>query len=181
MKKFLREFLIEIIIVVVFIVVWFTVIQTYEVFQTSMEPNFHEGERVIVFKAAYWSWIGKPQRGEIVVLQAPVASDGDYIKRVIGLPGDTVEIVQGATYVNGVRLNEPYVKRSFTYTYPKTVIPAGTYFLLGDNRDVSNDSHRFGPLPRSNIIGRVFVVYWPPSHWGWVSSYPLGKQLPAAH
>jgi signal peptidase I len=178
MKKFLSEFLVEIIIVVVFVVLWFTAIQTYEVFQTSMEPNFHEGERVIVFRPAYW--IGQPQRGDVVVLKAPVESDGDYIKRVIGVPGDTVEIIQGAVYVNGVKLNEPYVKRSFTYSYGKTVVPAGEYFVLGDNRDVSNDSHRFGPLPRQHIIGKVFIIYWPPQHWQWVARYPLGKQLAAA-
>ena len=180
MKKFLREFLVEIIIVIVFIVVWFTAIQTREVFQTSMEPNFSEGERVIIFKAAYWSWVGQPRRGDVIIINAPDPSDGVFIKRVIGVPGDEVEIVNGATYVNGVKLDEPYVKRPFTYSYPKTVIPDGTYFVLGDNRDISNDSHRFGPLPRANIIGRVFIVYWPPSHWDWVSGYPLGKQLTAA-
>ncbi|MGD0795733.1 MAG: signal peptidase I [Dehalococcoidales bacterium] len=181
MKNFLREFLVEIIFIVVFVVVWFTAIQTVEVFQTSMEPNFHEGERVIVFKAAYWSWVGHPQRGDVVILKAPNESDGDYIKRVIGLPGDTVEIIQGTVNVNGVKLNEPYVKRSFTYSLAKTVVPEGTYFVLGDNRDISNDSHLFGPLPAKNIIARVFVIYWPPQDWQWVPKYPLGKQIAAAN
>lgn len=181
MKNFLREFLIEIIFVVIFVVVWFTAIQTSEIFQTSMEPNFHEGERVIVFKAAYWSWIGQPHRGDVVILKAPDESDGDYIKRVIGLPGDTIEIVQGTLYVNGVKLNEPYVKNPFTYSMAKTVVPQGSYFVLGDNRNPSNDSHRFGPLPAKNILGRVFVIYWPPHSWGWVPKFPLQKQLTAAN
>jgi signal peptidase I len=177
MKNFLREFLFEIIFVALFIIVWFTTIQAVEIFQTSMEPNFHEGERVIIFKAAYWSWIGHPQRGDIVVIKAPQASEGDFIKRVIGLPGDSVEVVHGALYINGIKMNEPYVKRSFTYSLARTVVPAGEYFVLGDNRDISNDSHLFGPLPAKNIIGKVFVVYWPPHDWQWVRNYPLVKQL----
>lgn len=179
MKTFLREFLIEIIFVLIFVAVWFTVIQTYEVFQTSMEPNFHEGQRVVVNKAAYWSWIGEPKRGEVIVLKAPSGSEGDFIKRVIGLPGDIVEIIRGAVYVNGVKLAEPYIKRSFTYSYEKTSVSEGYYFVLGDNRDVSNDSHRWGPLPRENIIGKVFVIYWPPQYWGFVPKYPLEKQIAA--
>jgi signal peptidase I len=179
MKKFLHEFLFEFIFVIVFIAVWFTVIQTYEVFQTSMEPNFHEGQRVVVNKVAYWSWIGKPQRGDVIVLKAPNGSTEDFIKRVIGLPGDTVEIKSGATYVNGVKLNEPYVKRSFTYSYDKITVPANSYFVLGDNRDVSNDSHRWGALAGDMIVGKVFVIYWPPQSWGWVPRYPLGKQVTA--
>jgi signal peptidase I len=179
MKRFLHEFLVEIIFVVVFVAVWFTVIQTYEVFQTSMEPNFHEGQRVVVNKAAYWSWIGHPHRGDVIVLKAPNGNEGDFIKRVIGLPGDTVEVIRGAVYVNDVKLDEPYVIRSFTYSMEKTTVPEGSYFVLGDNRDVSNDSHRWGPLPGDNIIGKVFVIYWPPQYWGFVPKYPLEKQLAA--
>jgi signal peptidase I len=180
MKNFMREFLIEIIFVLVFVVAWFAVIQTYEVFQTSMEPNFHEGQRVVVNKAAYWSRIGAPKRGDVIVLKAPNGSDGDYIKRVIGLPGDTVEIVKGVTYVNGVKLTEPYVKLSFTYSLEKTPIPTGYYFVLGDNRDVSNDSHKWGPLPGENVIGKVFVIYWPPKAWEFTPNYHLEKQMAAA-
>jgi signal peptidase I len=181
MKTFLREFALEIIFVIVFIAVWFTVIQTYEVFQTSMEPNFHEGQRVVVNKAAYWSWLGKPRRGDVIVLKAPNGSAEDFIKRVVGLPGDTIEIISGATYVNGTKLDESYVKGSFTYSYDKITVPEGEYFVLGDNRDVSNDSHRWGPLARQDIIGKVFVIYWPPQSWGWVPNYHLDKQLAAAN
>ncbi len=181
MKKFLREFLVEIIFVVVFVAVWFMVIQTYEVFQTSMEPNFHEGQRVVVNKAAYWSWIGHPGRGDVIVMNAPDGNGGDFIKRVIGLPGDTVAIVKGAVYVNGVKLDEPYIIRSFTYSMEKMTVPEGSYFVLGDNRDVSNDSHRWGPLSGDKIVGKVFVIYWPPQYWGFVPKYPLEKQLAAGN
>jgi signal peptidase I len=179
MKAFLREFGIEIIVVVLFVVFWFTCIETFEIFETSMLPNFHEGERVIVFKAAYWGWTGHPHRGDVVVVKAPQSSEGDYIKRVIGLPGDTLEIVQGKLYVNGTRMNEPYVKNSFTYTMDKVVVPSHSYFVLGDNRDISNDSHRFGALPSANIVGKVVVIYWPPQNWKFVPSYKQDKQLPA--
>jgi signal peptidase I len=181
MKTFLREFLVEIILVAVFVAVWFMVIQTYEVFQTCMEPNFYAGQRVVVNKAAYWSWIGRPKRGDVIVLKAPDGSDQDFIKRVIGLPGDTVEIIQGSVYLNGVKLDEPYVKRPFTYSLDKTTVPEDSYFVLGDNRDIANDSHRWGPLPAENIIGKVFVIYWPPQYWGFIPRYPLEKQLAAAN
>jgi signal peptidase I len=181
MKNFLREFLVEIIFVAVFVALWFTVVQTYEVFQTSMEPNFHEGQRIVVNKAAYWSWIGEPRRGDVIVLKAPSGGNEDFIKRVIGLPGDTVEIIGGVTYVNGLKLDEPYVKRSFTYSLAKITVPENTYFVLGDNRDVSNDSHRWGPLARDSIIGKVFVIYWPPQSWEWVPNFHLEKQLAAAN
>jgi signal peptidase I len=179
MKNFLREFLIEIIFVLVFVTAWFMVIQTYEVFQTSMEPNFHESQRIVVNKATYWSWIGKPHRGDVIVLNAPNKSREDFIKRVIGLPGDTVEIIDGKVYINGVKLNEPYVKRSFTYSLDKITVPADSYFVLGDNRDISNDSHLWGPLPGSNIIGKVFLIYWPPGTWGIVPRFRLDNQLVA--
>jgi signal peptidase I len=179
MKKFLREFLAEIIFVVVFITVWFTVIQTYEVFQTSMEPNFHEHQRVVINKASYWNWIGSPKRGDVIVLNEPNGGSGDFIKRVIGLPGDTIEIIKGQTYVNGIELDEPYVVRSFTYSFDKITIAEGEYFVLGDNRDVSNDSHRWGMLARKNIVGKVFVIYWPPGSWGFVPNYHLEKQFKA--
>jgi signal peptidase I len=181
MKKFLREFLVEIILIVVLLTVWFAVIRTYEVFQTSMEPNFHEGQRVFVNRAAYWSWIGKPKRGDVVVLKAPDGSEEDFLKRVIGLPGDTLEIIKGTLYLNGKKIDEPYVGGYFSYSYDKTTIPEGKYFLLGDNRDVSNDSHRWGPLPGESIVGKVILIYWPPHTWGLIPKYPLEKQLAAAN
>jgi signal peptidase I len=181
MKNFLREFLFEFIFVIVFVAIWFTVIQTYEVFQTSMEPNFHEGQRVIVNKAAYWSWIGLPKRGDVIVLDAPNETGEEFIKRVIGLPGDTIEIKKGTVYINDIKLDEPYVKRSFTYSTNKITVPENTYYVLGDNRDVSNDSHRWGTLAKSKIIGKAFIIYWPPKSWEWVHNYHLDTQLAAAN
>ena len=175
MKTFLREVLITIVLALVIFFVARATIQTYEVYQTSMEPSFFQGQRVVVNKAVYW-W-GEPQRGDVVIFKAPNGSDEEYIKRIIGLPGDTIEIVHGVIYINGVKLDEPYVKNSFSYSLAKETIPIDNFFVLGDNRDVSNDSHRGWFMPRANLIGKAWLLTWPPSDWGVVPSYPLGEQL----
>ncbi len=175
-KPLVREILIT---VVLALAIFFSARATllgYEIYQMSMEPSFFEGQRVMVLKAAYW--FGEPQRGDVIILKAPNGSDEMWIKRIIGLPGDTVEIVHGVVYVNGIKLDEPYVKRSFSYSMTKEVVPADNFFFLGDNRDRSNDSGRGGWfLPRENIIGKAWLVYWPPSDWGVVPSFPLSEQM----
>ena len=140
-----------------------------------MEPSFYQGQRVVVVKAVYW--FGEPQRGDVVIFKAPDSSDEEYIKRIIGLPGDTVEVSYGVVYINDFKLDEPYVKRSFSYSLPKQIVPAGNYFVLGDNRDISNDSHKGWFLPRDNIIGKSWLITWPPSDWGVVPSFPLSEQM----
>jgi signal peptidase I len=153
-------------------------LQGYEVYQSSMEPNFHEGQRVMVIKAAYW--FSGPQRGDVVVFRAADGTNDEWIKRIIGLPGDTVEIVHGVVYINDSQLNEPYVKTSFTYSKSKLVVPPDNYFFLGDNRDISNDSHLGWLMPRDSLIGKAWLVYWPPSNWGNGQSFPLNDQVAAA-
>ena len=177
MKALLREVLITVALALVIFFAARATIQTYEVLQTSMEPNFYQGQRVVVYKAVYWR--GEPQRGDVVIFNAPYGQDEVLIKRVIGLPGDTIEIINGVTYVNDIKLNEPYVKRSFSYSMPKETVPKDSYFVLGDNRDVSNDSHRGWFMPRENLIGKAWLVTWPPSAWGFVPGFPLGEQLVA--
>ena len=177
MKPIVREILITVVLAAAIFISARVTMQGYEVFQSSMEPNFSEGQRVMVIKAAYW--FSDPQRGDVVVFQSPI-TDEEFIKRVIGLPGDTVEIVQGVVYVNGVRLAEPYVKNSFTYSLHKKVVPAGQYFVLGDNRDVSNDSHVGWYMPRENLIGKAWLVYWPATNWGTVPGFHLNDQVVAS-
>jgi signal peptidase I len=140
-----------------------------------MEPNFTEGDRVVVNKAVYW--FGEPQRGDVVILKAPGDLDEEFIKRVIGLPGDTVEIISGTVYINGVAIEEPYVILPFTYSMSELTIPEEQYFVLGDNRDISNDSHSGWLLPRGDIIGKAWLITWPPENWEIVPSYKLGEQL----
>jgi signal peptidase I len=180
MKTFLREVLITVLLAAGIFLIARETIQTYEVYMTSMEPNFHEGQRVVVNKAAYWGWVGDPQRGDVIVFESPVASHEDFIKRVIGLPGDTVEIKDEAVYVNGIKLDEPYLAAEPTYFMAKITVPPDEYFVLGDNRNHSNDSHNGWFVARDEIRGKAWLSSWPPSLWGTVANYPLDKQVASA-
>ena len=104
-RPIVREILITVVLALVIFFAARATIQTYEVFQTSMEPSFSEGQRVVVVKAIYW-W-GEPQRGDVVIFHAPDGSNEEYIKRVVGVPGDTVEIAHGIVFINGFRLDDP--------------------------------------------------------------------------
>ena len=181
MKTFLREILITIILALVIFFVARETMQTYEVFMTSMEPNFHEGQRVVVNKAAYWGWVGEPERGDVIIFDAPDGSNEDFIKRIIGLPGDTVEIKNGSVYVNDVALNEPYIMNPPGYTMQKMTVPDNQYFVLGDNRNHSNDSHNGWLVARLEIHGKAWLSTWPPDLWGVVPEYPLGNQIANAN
>ncbi len=175
MKSILREVIITVVLAVIIFVVAQRTIQTYEVFMTSMEPNFHEGQRVVVNKAVYI--FGEPERGDVIIFNAPGGSDEDFIKRVIGLPGDTVEVKDAAVYVDGVRLVEPYIEEAPAYTMPAVVVPKDMYFVLGDNRNHSNDSHNNWYVDREDIHGKAWLSTWPPDDWGIVQNYPLGDQI----
>jgi signal peptidase I len=108
------------------------------------------------------------------VFQSPTEPDKDYIKRVIGLPGDTVLVNAGSVYVNGLRLDEPYIAFPPDYRFPSDgqliQVPDGSYFVLGDNRPVSVDSHLGWFVPAANLVGRAWLSYWPPQTWGPVAS-----------
>ncbi len=130
----------------------------------SMEPNLHDNQRVIIEKISYR--FHPPRRGDIVVLQLPNRHSDPLIKRVVGLPGETVEIRGGQVLINGQVLDEPYLDQ---YTYqgmPPRVVPDDEIFVLGDNRGYSNDSRAFGFVPYSDIIGRAWFRYWPPLEIG---------------
>lgn len=139
-------------------------VQNFRVEGESMLPNLHNGEYILVNKIDYM--IHSPERGDIVVLKAVPAGepDKDFIKRIIGLPGDTVAVRHNTVYINGKALVEPYKHYPEYYTFAPMKVPAGDYFVLGDHRDDSYDSHRWSPpwLPRSDIIGKALVAYWPP-------------------
>jgi signal peptidase I len=178
MKTFVRELLITVALaVVIFLGARFTM-QTFVVLMTSMEPNFHEGQRLVVNKAAYF-W-GEPERGDVIIFDAPNGSDEDFIKRIIGLPGDTVAVMNGNVYVNDIALDEPYIMESPTYTMAEREIPNDMYFVLGDNRNHSNDSHNNWLVSRDSVIGKAWISTWPPDEWGTVLNYPLDEQVASA-
>ena len=137
-------------------------LQPFTVQGQSMEPTLHNHEYILVEKVTYW--LHAPQRGDVVVFRYPGDPSVDYIKRVIGLPGDHVQIHDGGVYVNGHRLTEKYIAAPPDYsgcTYCDVTVPKNDLFVLGDNRDNSSDSHEWGLLPRGNVVGRAWISYWP--------------------
>jgi signal peptidase I len=134
---------------------------------SSMEPSLHTGEFVVVNRLAYK--FGEPEHGDVVVFHFPGDPDQEYIKRVIGLPGDQVRVANGTVYLNNQAIDEPYIAANPRYQGNWNV-PADHLFVLGDNRNNSSDSHNWGAVPMVNVIGEAFFVYWPPPEWGKITS-----------
>jgi signal peptidase I len=126
-----------------------------------MMPGLFDQERIFINKFVYhWEPI---ERGDVVVFRYPGDPHKSYIKRVIGVGGDRIRIDEGRVYVNGERLKEPYVSRYYRddRSYPEVVVPSGSFFVLGDHRNLSSDSRDFGAIPRDAIFGKAVFVYWP--------------------
>jgi signal peptidase I len=160
------------------------IINPYRIPSSSMEPTLHcafpgdgclakgglldGSDRVLACRICYDLW--DPKRGDVVVFNTPpkaltaCGTGGVYVKRLIGLPGDTWSEKSGYVYINGSRLVEPYLDPAFRddFSYPARKIPKGFYFMMGDNRKGSCDSRRWGLVPRKNLIGKVVATYWPP-------------------
>jgi signal peptidase I len=128
----------------------------------SMIPTLKNGEYILINRLAYKT--GQPERGDIIVFSLPADNGQDLIKRVIGLPGETVHISDGVVTINGVKLQEAYIAQIPLY-FGEWTVPAGNLFVLGDNRNDSRDSHQWGLLPLENVIGKSVLIYWPPSEW----------------
>ena len=129
----------------------------------SMQPTLYEGNFVLVNRVAYR--VGEVGRRDVVIFRFPLNPDKEpYIKRVIGLPGDEIKVADGYVYINGVAMQETYIKSSPNYN-GSWVVPEGNIFVLGDNRNNSSDSHNWGFVPVENIIGKAEFVYWPPENW----------------
>ena len=164
-----RDVLETLVLAVVIFVLVNTLTGRYEVQSISMEPTLHEGQYLIVSKVSYW--LHPPQRGDVVVLDPPdQRSTIPYIKRVVGLPGEHIEVRDERVWVDGVALNEPYVSGPALYD-EDVVLRPDEYLVLGDNRNNSSDSHVWGTLPRDNIVGKTVFRYWPPSKWGTIPHY----------
>jgi signal peptidase I len=168
--KIFREVAITVLIAVAVFALLRLTVQSYTVVMSSMEPNFQEGECIMVNKVCYHS--SGPQRGDVVVFNPPFQSQYPYIKRVIGLPGETVEIKNGNVFIDAIPLEEDeYIKERPNYTMPVMQVPENQYFVLGDNRNNSNDSSHDWTVPPDNIIGRAWFIYWPPGSLGVVKHY----------
>lgn len=128
----------------------------------SMQPTLDNGQYVLVNKMPYRTKL--PDYGDIIVFHFPIDPEQDFIKRVMGLPGDQVEIRDGQVIVNGFSLSEPYIAAAPQYRGSWTV-PEGQVFVLGDNRNNSSDSHSWGSVPMENVVGKAIAVYWPPPAW----------------
>lgn len=160
----------------IFVVSYLFLFQPHQVKGTSMDPNFHNEEFLLTDKLSYR--FNEPKRGEVVIFKAPptepcAADECEYIKRIIGLPGENVKVAGGSIYINNEKLNEPYLDPNLKinsgsyFTEGKTIsIPQGYYFVCGDNRLHSRDGREFGPIKREAIVGKALLVYWPISDIG---------------
>jgi signal peptidase I len=139
----------------------------------SMDPTLHIGDRLIVDKVTYrWQF---PHQGDIIVFRPPpqlvdlgYELNQAFIKRIIGEPGHIVQVTNGLVYLDGKALREPYILESPHYEMPPIAVPPGYVFVMGDNRNDSNDSHVWGVLPEENIIGRAWYRFWPLDRLGWI-------------
>ncbi|WP_123040021.1 signal peptidase I [Cohnella candidum] len=170
----------------VFVIRWFLV-SPFIVDGPSMQPNFHDRERIIVNKIVYD--IRQPKRGEVIVFHVP-EEGRDFIKRVIGVPGDTVKVEGDTVTINGKAIDEPYLKEAYENAhasgqvynedrgdssrfpnaeFPDGKVPEGTLFVMGDNRPNSEDSRMIGYIPLDRVVGRADLVYWPLGDFHFVS------------
>ena len=189
----LRE-LVEAILIALFVFVTLQIcVQNFRVEGASMEPNILEGQYLLVNKIVYRSWnpavfrripiisrsnenemvhlFHPPHRGEVVVFHSPKDNSRDFVKRVIGIPGDKVEILDGTVYLNGQAINEPYVLDPGNSTMQLLTVPPLSFFVLGDNRERSNDSRDWGVVPRKDLVGKAWLTYWPSNMWGVIQGF----------
>jgi signal peptidase I len=188
-KSFWREVLETVLLTIMIFFLVKGMVANFRILGTSMEPNFHTDQLVLVNKAAYFhldvnDWLklipgvhpagqkvvwlfGGPHRGDVVIFEPPDVVNEDYIKRVIGLPGDKVEVKSGKVYVNDKPIDEPYIREAPFSPYNATVVPPNHLFVMGDNRNASRDSRSFGMLSVDLIVGKALMVYWPTGpQWG---------------
>jgi signal peptidase I len=178
MKAFFRDTLTVFIIAAVIILGLQTAFQKFVVKGPSMNFTLQDGQQLVINKVVYK--FHKPERGDIIIFHPPFAEQEEYIKRIIGLPGESVEIKEGVVYIHKkdgtvLTLDEPYVTRPAIQPFKGGVIPENEYFVMGDNRNNSSDSRTGWTLPKKNIIGKACLSIWPPSKWGLIPHYSFEK------
>jgi signal peptidase I len=175
LKGFVKDLCITLGLALAIFLILQTTIQSSIVDGSSMEPGLKDRQRLIVVKSAYS--FKAPERGDIIIIHPPVAPQNQWVKRVIGLPGDTIEVKNKTVYVNDIPLDEPYISERPEYVLAPYKVPDDNYFVLGDNRNESSDSHRRWTVDRKEIVGEVWLRIWPLSNWGIVHGYPLEDEI----
>jgi signal peptidase I len=145
-------------------------VESFRVDGQSMEPDFYNNEYVLVDKVAYL--FQPPQRGDVIVFHYPLDIHKDFIKRVIGIPGDTIQTTSTSVIVDGHTISEPYIHVPFNFQSYTWKLGPNQFFVMGDNRDNSLDSRIWGPLEKSYIVGKAVAVYWPVNEWELINTYP---------
>lgn len=183
MPRVVRELVEAVLLALLVLMALQLTVRNFKVEGSSMVPALAGGEYLVVDQVSFFKfdwerfsravpfWRAEgaepefafraPERGEIIVFHYPVNPDKDFVKRVVGLPGETVAVRDGTVYVDGVRLEEPYLERRDRSNARPLVLGDGEYYVIGDNRPNSNDSRAWGAVPEENIVGRVMLVYWP--------------------
>ena len=183
MRAALREAIETIALAAFLVLVLQATIQNYRVEGPSMNPQLTDEDRVLVNRAVYteidaarvarfipgieaeegqlWRPFGPPTYGDVIVFRWPRDPSQNFVKRIVGLPGDRLWLQDGTVFVNGVPLDEPYVEHRSSESLRRLTVPEDSYFVLGDNRAQSDDSRHWGPVPRDHVIGKVWVAYWP--------------------
>ena len=168
--KIILECAITILVVAVLVLCLQLSVKAFEVFDVSMQPAYREGDYILVNRLAYL--FQAPERGDLIAFYAPGSGHPlltnpfspeysmQYIKRIIALPGDTVEVKDRVVFVNSQPLSEPYLQEPPGYSFAEITVPAGSYFVLGDNRNYSDDSHRGWFVPSADMIGKICFCYW---------------------
>jgi len=168
-KSILREIIETVLLTLLIFLAIRTLIQNFRIEGVSMEPNLHDGQYLIINKLVYY--LHPPERGDIVVFHYPKNPQRDFIKRIIGLPGEKVAVREERILINDEELDEPYALHMGKYTWGPQLLGEDEYFVLGDNRNSSSDSHSWGTLPGDAIIGKAWISYWPPKHLGLMPHY----------
>ena len=184
MKEFLKDLLETIALALLIFMALQSSVRNYRVELSSMEPTLFPKDRLVVNKLVYfhldtetidrfvpfvdiWEDDGTlfpfhpPGRADIIIFHFPNDPSRDFVKRVIGLPGDTISMIRGNVFIDGVMLEEPYLTKKDGDALAPTLVPPNSYFVLGDNRGGSSDSRHWGPVPLENIVGKVSLRYWP--------------------
>jgi signal peptidase I len=174
-----REIIETVILTVVIFFLIQMVVRNFRVVGNSMEPNLHDSQYLIVDKISYR--LAEPQRGDVIVFEPPNRPGEDYVKRVIGLSGELVEVRNGQVFIENQLLEEPFAVYPGSYSMSPRRVGANELFVLGDNRNSSSDSHNWGMLSKDKVVGRAWISYWPPSRWGLIPRDAPATMATASH